>query len=388
MFNRVLAEVIRKDLEKCPVVVITGPRQVGKTTLARQLIAERKAPTFYLDLERPSDQVKIIDPELYFSDRREALIIIDEVQRRPELFPIIRAEVDEYRIAGRFLLLGSASDNVLLQSGESLAGRVSYRELHPFNVFEIPEKDISKLWLQGGFPESYLSDTENSFHWLSNFVRAYMSRELATTKLRVDSVAFERFVRIIASIHGQQINYNSISRATGYTLSVLRHYLDFLVQSFIIRTIPPYFANNKKRLVKSPKLYVRDSGILHSLLSIETMEDLEGNIIKGASWEGFAIQQIISGLRDSFAYYYYRTSNGAELDLVITKANQPVATFEIKYSNSPSPTRSMTEALQDIECEDNFIITPSSDEYMMKEKLMVIPLSRLPHHMTRLGIAI
>lgn len=387
-YNRILKEVIQNDLEKRPVVVITGPRQVGKTTLAKQLIEGTDGQFIYLDLERPSDHIKLFDAELYFSSRRNKLIIIDEVQRTPELFPIIRAEVDEQRTPGRFLLLGSSSDQLLLQSSESLAGRVSYRELHPFNVFEVPALSIPTLWLQGGYPEAFLLEEKDASQWLSNFVRAYISRELATTKLRIDSVGFERFVRIIATLHGQQVNYNSISRATGFTIPTLRHYLDFLAQSFLIRLVTPYAVNNKKRLVKSPKLYIRDSGILHNLLSISTSEELEGNLIKGASWEGFVIQQIISILPNQFDYYYYRTSNGAESDLVITKANKPIATFEIKYSNSPSTTKGMSEAIQDLACEHHFIVTPSSDEFLMRAKLLVIPIARLPHHLTRLGMVL
>ncbi len=382
---RNITPVVQQALTKVPAVAILGPRQVGKTTLARRLIDEGIG-TIYLDLERPSDLRKLSDAEIYLQAHVEERVIIDEVQRKLDLFPLLRALIDAQRVPGRFVLLGSASHRLIASASESLAGRVRYFDLEPFNMLEV--SDVQKLWLQGGFPEAFLEDVQDGFEWLGAFVRSYIERELAMVNLRINPAAFERFIQIVASVHGQPVNYNALGRATGLSHQTVRNYLDFVNQSYLIRTIHPYFTNVKKRLVKSPKIYVRDTGILHHLRGITTMEALQGDMLKGASWEGFVIQQIISMLDAGNKPYYYRTSHGAELDLVVTRANQVMATFEIKYSNSPSTSKGLLSAVADLGATDNFVVTPYADEYPIRENILVIPIARLYHHLKRMGLTL
>jgi len=376
MILRRLSKKVNKAIKLNPAVVILGPRQVGKTTLALKQIDPGTKEILYLDLERPSDLLKLSDAEFFLSNQQVKLVVIDEVQRMPELFPILRSLIDENREAGRFILLGSASDKLIGMSAESLAGRVSYQELHPFSLDEVGNDRLTKLWITGGFPVAFqATNNEESFEWLGDFVRTYIERELGVSELKVDSIQLSMFLRIIASIHGQLINYSQLANVMQISMSNIKKYINFFEQAYLLRTIQPYHSNNQKRLVKTPKIYIRDSGILHYLRGINSIEDLEGDIIKGYSWEGFVIQQIIAMLKPSIQTYFYRTSNGAEVDLVLIKGNDPFVAFEIKYSNSPKITKGTTEGLTDLNCPYQYIITPNSEKYELRKNLWVIGIS-------------
>lgn len=359
MIERLAKSGLQKALGKYPVVALLGPRQVGKTTLARQLVDPSNS--LYLDLERPSDQLRLSDPEFFLEKNAHKRIVIDEVQRMPELFPVLRSLVDADRRPGRFLLLGSASDQLLVSSSENLAGRIHFRELHPFQLLETGAESRDNLWLRGGYPLSYLAPAdEDAFEWLLDFSRSYVQRELGTAELRTTSQQLEQFLQLLSSVHGQLINYSSLAQATQLSLPTVKNYLQFFEQMFLIRTLQPFHTNQQKRLVKSPKLYIRDSGLLHLLAGIDTLNALEGDVIKGASWEGFGIQQIVSMLKPTVHPYFYRTAAGAELDLLLVQNNKPVASFEFKYSNSPHLSKGNTEAMKDFPNIPHHVVTPSN----------------------------
>jgi predicted AAA+ superfamily ATPase len=359
MIDRLAISGLQKALQKYPVVALVGPRQVGKTTLAKQLIDPAKS--LYLDLERPSDQLRLSDPEFFLEKNADKRIVIDEVQRMLELFPVLRSLVDADRRPGRFLLLGSASDQLLVRSSENLAGRIHFRELHPFQLLETGAESRDKLWLRGGYPLSYLAPSdEDAFEWLLDFSRSYVQRELGTAELRTTPQQLEQFLQLLSSVHGQLINYSNLAQATQLSLPTVKNYLQFFEQMFLIRTLQPFHTNQQKRLVKSPKVYIRDSGLLHLLAGIDTLNSLEGDVIKGASWEGFGIQQIVSMLKPTVHPYFYRTAAGAELDLLLVQNNKPVASFEFKYSNSPHLSKGNTEAIKDFPKIAHYVVTPSN----------------------------
>lgn len=359
MINRFAHTGLQKALNKYPVVALLGPRQVGKTTLAQQLAGSEDS--LYLDLERPSDLLRLSDPEFFLEKNAQKRIIIDEVQRMPELFPVLRSLVDADRRAGRFLLLGSASDHLLVSSSESLAGRIHFRELHPLHLLETTAEHRDVLWLRGGYPLAYLAPSdEDAFDWLLDFGRSYLQRELGTAELRTNPQELEQFLQLLCSVHGQLVNYSSLAQATQLSLPTVKNYLQFFEQMFLIRTLHPYHANHQKRLVKSPKLYIRDSGLLHLLSGISSLNALEGDILKGASWEGFGIQQLLAILKPGLQPFFYRTAAGAELDLLLVQNNKPLASFEFKYSNSPRLNKGNTEAMKDFPNIPHYLITPSN----------------------------
>lgn len=359
MINRLATSGLQKALQKYPVVALLGPRQVGKTTIARQL--QGSVNSLYLDLERPSDLLRLSDPEFFLEKNADKRIIIDEVQRMPELFPVLRSLVDADRRPGRFLLLGSASDQLLVSSSESLAGRIHFRELHPFQLLETGAASRDNLWLRGGYPLSYLAPAdEDAFEWLLDFTRSYVQRELGTAELRTTPQQLEQFLQLLSSVHGQLINYSSLAQSTQLSLPTVKNYLQFFEQMFLIRTLQPFHVNKQKRLVKSPKLYIRDSGLLHLLSGIQDLNALEGDIIKGASWEGFGIQQIVATLKPGIQPYFYRTAAGAEIDLLLVQNNKPVASYEFKYSNSPHLSKGNTEAMKDFADIPHHVVTPSN----------------------------
>lgn len=387
MIQRLLAPHIQAALEQYPAVAILGPRQVGKTTLAlHQLQNEKQAP-IYLDLERPSDWTRLSDPEYFLSNYKDRLVIIDEVQRMMTLFPILRALIDEQRTPGRFLLLGSASDLLISRSSESLAGRISYKELHPFNMAEIAPEAMNNLWVRGGFPSAFLAtDNDSAFDWIDNFVRTYIERELGVTKLRTSPMELALFLRVLSSVHGQLVNYAQLSQIMQLSLPTVKNYLQFFEHTFLLRTLQPYFPNVQKRLVKSPKLYIRDTGILHYLRGISSSMELEGDILKGPSWEGFCIQQVLSMAKPSVLPYFYRTSAGAEIDLLLLKGNKPVIAFEFKYSNSPQINKGNTEALKDLGNPPSFVVTPTASRAAIRPGIEVIGLRDLPDVLRTAGV--
>jgi predicted AAA+ superfamily ATPase len=375
--QRNIEKKVVKRLESIPVVALLGSRQVGKTTLAKQIESQLQVETIYLDLESQEDIIKLSQPENYFNQRKDKLIIIDEIQRMPELFPILRTVVDKNRRNGRFIILGSASPELLLRSSESLAGRISYFELHPFSLTEVVGfSNYQELWLKGGYPEMLMAkDIETSFQNRLDFIKTYIERDLPLLGLKISPIRMRNFIRMVAHIHGNIINYSDFSRSMAINNQVVKDYFDFLEQSFLIIRLQPFYYNIKKRLVKTPKVFFKDSGIFHAVTGIESFEDLEGYIGKGNSWEGFVIQQIISVLKPNVEPYFYRTQDGAEIDLLLVKGNKPVLGIEIKYSNTPKISRGTTVSLNDLGNIPLLIITPSvNEEYQIADNKTVMSL--------------
>jgi len=378
MISRTLHNAIVTSLKKYPVVGLLGSRQVGKTTLAKSVREAVARDAIYLDLELPSDWNKLHDSELYLRQFSETLVIIDEIQRMPSLFPVIRALVDQNRVGGRFLILGSASPDLLRRSSESLAGRIIYHELTPFNLYETDSDQIERLWLRGGYPESYLADNdEESFVWRESHIKTYLEMDIPQLGIRIPSVQLRRFWTMLAHSHGQLWNGNKIAGSIGVSAPTVRHYLDILENTFVVRRLLPYHANVKKRLIKSPKVYIRDSGLLHALLRIGNFDDLQGHPVLGSSWESFVIEQIIGLLPNHREVYFYRTNAGAEIDLVFfDKKNKPVA-IEIKYSLSPAVSRGYWNVCEDLSCKKWFVIYPGNERYPVGRNVFAMPVREL-----------
>ena len=377
--RRYLTEKIKKKLTVSPIVAILGPRQCGKSTLAKHEFL--KTPNaLYLDLERPSDKAKLHDPEAFFSLNQGRLICLDEIQRIPELFPVLRSMVDEDGRPGQFLLLGSASESLLRQSSESLAGRIAYLELSPFflpEVMDLPDKDLlHTLWLKGGFPHSFMqSDTEESLEWRRNFIRTFLERDIPQLGIRIPSNTLHHFWQMCAHWHGNLLNASQIGESLGMSHTTIRHYLSLFQETFMLRLLSPYTQNLRKRVVKSPKLYLRDSGILHALAGIRDINDLLGHPVYGASWEGFVIENILS-LRPDFESSFYRSVTGAEIDLILEKGTRKIA-IECKASTSPVLTKGFWQALHDLQITEVYVIAPVKTGYPIKDNIWVLPLAEL-----------
>jgi uncharacterized protein len=378
MINRLLQERVEKSLKRYPVVGILGSRQVGKTTLAKMIQARIGKRVIYLDLELPSDLNKLQDPELYLSRFEDALVIIDEIQRMSSLFPLLRSLVDRNRTAGRFLILGSASLELIRHSSETLAGRIIYHELSPFSLEETNNDNIQKLWLRGGYPESYISrHNDDSFTWREAFIKTYLEMDIPRLGIRIPSQQLRRFWTMIAHSHGQLWNASKIAGSLGISAPTVKNYLDILVETFIVRQIQPYHANIKKRLIKSPKVYIRDSGLLHTLLNLRTTEDLHGHPSLGSSWEGFIVEQILRILPDRWEAFFYRTGAGAEIDLVLLDSKHKPIAVEIKYSVSPKWEKGFWNAYEDLSCKKGFIIYPGVESYPLGKNVSTLPIKNL-----------
>ena len=368
-----------------PVVALLGPRQVGKTTLALEIAGKRLEKKWaYLDLELESDLSKLTDAESYLKGFEGRLLIIDEVQRRPELFPLLRGLVDARKRKGektaQFLLLGSASRDLLYQSSESLAGRIRYLELSPFKVWELHQHDplgfnVNKLWFRGGFPDSYLAASdEDSWEWRNDFIATYVERDLPGMGPRIPSARMKIFWTMLAHFHGQQIVYSSLGKSLEVSHTTIKTYLDILTDFYMVRQIQPWSGNTKKRLVKSPKIYLRDTGLLHKLLNIPSYESLLGNPMIGASWEGFVAENIILQLTDQWRYSYYRSSTQAEIDLVLEGPDDEVWAIEIKRSAAPQISRGFHTAAEDIKATRKFVVYPGSERFPMGQSTEAIGL--------------
>ena len=376
MINRRISSEIKDSLSFFPVVSIIGPRQVGKTTLAKQIMSESAKQTLYLDLELQSDLFKLNDAELFLSQHSEKLIVIDEVQNKKELYPLLRALVDRTREPGQFLLLGSASPELIRHSSESLAGRIAYHQLHPFDLTEIPDAVLQNdLWVKGGFPNVlFAKNDELARRWMENFISTYLNRDLLQLGLNASPKIIRNLWTMMAHLNGQLLNVSTISNSLGVTTPTVKRYIDFLEEAFLLKSLYPFSLNMSKRLVKAPKVYLTDTGILHHLSGVTDLINLSGNPIVGNSWESFVVNQLLALKKNQVELYFYRTHQGTEVDLVFTRGLQVIATAEIKYSNSPQLTKGNFLAFDDLNAPMNYVITPSSDDYLFKERIRICSL--------------
>lgn len=366
MFSRHLSPHLEAALADYPAVVLLGARQVGKTTLARKIGDGKEPHCIYLDLERPSDLQKLTDPEAYLSLHPDKLVILDEVQHMPELFPVLRSLIDEGRRAGietgRFLLLGSASGELLRQSGESLAGRVAYLELSPLHWLEVDAEHQGALWLRGGFPASLLAtSTAKSLAWRQNLITTYLERDLPSYGARLPAQTLRRLWTMLAHKQGGLLDVSQLAKGLVIDAKTVHRYLDMLCDLMLLRQLMPWHSNVGKRLVKSPKVYVRDSGLLHALLGLTTLDDVLAHPVMGNSWEGFAIETLLTACSKVTQHGYYRTSNGAEIDLVIDIPGDGLWAIEIKKSPHAKPRKGFYTACQDLQPTQRFLVHNGSD---------------------------
>lgn len=381
MIKRSLENDILLSLNQFPAVGIIGSRQVGKTTLAMMIAGKRSDRAVYLDLERPSDLAKLGDAELYLRSVADSLVIIDEIQRRPDLFPVLRSLIDEQRRPGRFLILGSASPTLLKQSSESLAGRIVYHELKPFDLQEVgasPE-NLNRLWNRGGYPESFLAESDSaSLKWREAFIQTYLERDIPNLGLRIPAITLRRFWLMLAHCQGQLWNASKIAGSLGVDSKTARGYLDVLEDTLLVRQLQPLHANLKKRLVKSPKVYLRDSGLLHALFGIGTYEQILGHPAAGASWEGWCVEQVLSAVRSSTVASFYRTSAGAEIDLVLQPpGGESLIAVEVKFALDPRPTKGFWSALDDLQSARSFVVYPGTEFYPLGANTWALPASQI-----------
>ena len=373
------AEVDRL-LDGNPAVVLTGPRQVGKTTLAHRIASERGA--VYLDLERPRDLARIADVEQYCEINADKLLVLDEVHRSPGLFAPLRGIIDRRRRSGRrtgqFLLLGSASIDLMKQSGETLAGRVAYCELHPLSVSETGGGERLRLWHRGGFPESFLAQTdERAFDWRLDFIRTYLERDVPALGPRIPAETLRRFWTMLAHNQGQTFNAASFARGLDVNGVTIGRYLDLMVDLLLVRRLQPWTSNLGRRLVKAPKVYVRDSGICHALLGIETLDELLGHPVVGGSWEGFVIENIVGALPRRASWGYYRTAGGAEIDLVVDMGAGEVWAVEIKRSTAPSVSKGFYSACEDLKPKRKLVVHAGDENFPLARDVEAVALSRI-----------
>lgn len=363
-------------------VVLLGPRQCGKTTLGLQLAA--RCPSVYLDLESEADRSKLAESELYLAEHLDRLVVIDEIHRAPGLFPVLRGLIDRarrtQRRTGLYLILGSASLDLLRQSGETLAGRVSYLELQPFDVLEIgatPE-DRDRLWLRGGFPESVLASSgARSLRWRQDFIRSYLERDIPQFGPRIPAERLRRMWTMMAHHQGGILNVGQFARNLGLDARTAATYIDLLVDLLLVRRLPSWQANVGKRLVKSPKVYVRDSGIVHALLGIGDKEALLSHPVVGASWEGFVIEHVLAAAPAGTHGYFYRTSGGAEIDLLLSLPAGGLWAIEVKRSLSPRPDKGFHVGCADLAPARRFVVYPGDDRYRLGHDTEAIPLESL-----------
>lgn len=378
MISRRLKPQLISLLDDYPAVALLGPRQVGKTTLAHEVA--KNIDSIYLDLESPADRAKLSEPELYLADHENKLVILDEIQRVPELFQCLRGLIDSGRRKGiksrRFLLLGSASMELLQQSGESLAGRIAYLELAPLDVSEVESNAHDQLWIRGGFPESLLqTDDGKSLTWRQNFIRTYLERDVPQLGPRIPAETLRRFWVMLAHTQGGLLNAASLARGLGLDGKTIARYLDLMVDLLLVRRLMPWHRNIGKRLAKSPKIYVRDSGIAHALLGLGSKEDVLGHPAVGPTWEGFVIENIINSAPANTVASFYRASGGAEIDLILTLPGRRPWAIEIKRSLEPKLNRGFHSACADVEPEAKYVIYPGREEFTMAGDVQVIGLA-------------
>ena len=392
MIERELFSEVTRALARQAAVGLIGPRQVGKTTLAHRVAESR--PSVYLDLESPTDRNKLTDAELYLRSQADKLVILDEIHQAPELFNALRGLIDEGRRLGRrygrFLILGSASIELLRQSGESLAGRLEYLELGPLHALEASgvSADLNRLWLRGGFPESFLASSDaDSLRWRLNFIRTYLQRDVPQFNPRVASVAIGRLWTMLAHNQGGLLNASQLAAGLSVSAPTVTSYVDLLADLLLVRRLPPCLANVGKRLVKSPKVYIRDSGLVHALLQIQTCDDLLGHPVAGPSWEGFIIENLLSVVSAQTQASFYRTAAGAEMDLVLDLGGQAGRwAIEIKRGLSAKPTRGFYNAIEDLKPSKSFVVHAGTDRYPLGPGIEAIGLLELMGELADLNI--
>jgi predicted AAA+ superfamily ATPase len=380
MFTRHLQSLLTEELRFSPAVALLGPRQVGKTTLALEVV--RDIPHVYLDLESERDRGKLAQAELYLESHLDKLVILDEVHRAPGLFPMLRGLIDQARrsgsSAGQYLLLGSGSLDVLQQSGETLAGRIAYLELGPLNVLETGPDAIDALWLRGGFPQSLNAPSDaRSLRWRENFIRTYLERDIPQFGPRIAAETLRRFWTMLAHHQGGMLNVAQLARNLGVDVKTAQSYIDLLCDLLLVRRLAPWHTNAGKRLVKAPKVYVRDSGLVHSLLNIETKENLLSHMVVGASWEGYCIETLLACAPAGVTGYFYRTSGGAEIDLLLAWPGGELWAIEIKRSGAPKVERGFHSACDDLKPSHKWVIYPGQETYPLAADIQAISLHGL-----------
>ncbi|WP_152267793.1 ATP-binding protein [Agriterribacter humi] len=382
MITRNVQTEIARLLEEFPAVGVLGPRQVGKTTLAEAIAASFDPVPIYLDLEQASDLAKLTEPEDYFELHKGKLIILDEIQRVPELFTVLRGVIDRRRRegqrTGQFLILGSASLEVLKQSSESLAGRIAYKELSGLTVAEInhnTQADFDRLWLRGGFPDSFLAkNDEASLRWRLNFINTYLERDVPQFGPRIPAVTLRRLWTMLAHSQGGQAHIAKLGANIDVAAPTAKRYIELLEDLLLIRTLRPWSGNISKRLVKTPKIYIRDSGLTHALLNLTTLDDVMGHPVIGASWEGFVVENLLSCLPIGITPWFYRTGAGAEIDLVIEKNSKEKYAIEIKRSMAPALSKGFHLGCDDIEATHRYIVYPGKERFPVTKEVIAIPL--------------
>lgn len=389
MLIRNALSTLGDDLAHYPAVALLGPRQAGKTTVAHQLALGYHS--VYLDLESEQDRAKLASPELYLGERLDRLVVLDEVHRAPGLFPVLRGLIDRARRDGRrnglYLLLGSASLELLQQAGESLAGRVAYRELSPFHALELPDSDLSRLWVRGGFPDSYLAPSAAlSLRWRQDFMRTYAERDIPMLGGRVGADALQRLWRMLAHRQGGLFNASVLGNSLGLDTRTVNRYIDLLVQMFLVRRLEPWHANLGKRLTKSPKLYVRDSGLLHALLGLPDEETLAGHPAVGTSWEGFVLENLITAAGPNASAHFFRTSAGAEIDLLLRWPDGECWAIEAKRSLSPKVERGFYIACEDLKPSRQFVVYPGQDSFALGPATEAVSLAGLCGQLAKKGL--
>lgn len=384
MFKRHLQALLAEELQLSPAVALLGPRQVGKTTLALEVA--RDIPHIYLDLESERDRSKLAQSELYLESHLDKLVILDEVHRAPSLFPVLRGLIDQARRIGRasgqYLLLGSASLNVLQQSSETLAGRIAYLELTPLNVMEVGQDSVEPLWLRGGFPQSLSAPSDaRSLRWRENFISTYLERDIPQFGPRIAAETLRRFWTMLAHHQGGMLNVAHLSRNLGVDVKTVQSYIDLLCDLLLVRRLAPWHTNTGKRLVKAPKVYVRDSGLVHALLNIETREALLSHMVLGASWEGYCIETLLACAPKGVTGYFYRTGGGAEIDLLLTWPGGELWAIEIKRSSAPKVERGFHSACHDLNPSHKWVVYPGQESYPISADIQAISLPGLCERM-------
>lgn len=389
MINRQIQDFVSQNLKVFPAVVILGPRQCGKSSLVKMMAGIIESPDnlmlsdylqsdnfIYLDLQSYEDLSKLQNAQYFFEQNKYKTVCIDEIQRMPELFSLLRSSIDSFRRKGRFILLGSASRDLVQNTSESLAGRVGFVNLTPFLITELSdtyEFDFNRYWLRGGFPDSYLSSSDSdAFLWVENYLRTYVERDLVELGFNIPSLQLRRLLTMLAHVQGQVLNLSKIADSMQVSHTTIRRYVDLFEQTFILRTLMPFHTNLKKRLIKSPKVFVRDSGLLHGLLGVRDFNSLMGHPVYGSSWEGVVIENIINSFPD-YEYSFYRSATGDEIDLICT-TNKGVYVIECKSSSAPVLTPGFWRAIEFVNPIHSFIVAPVAADFSLKPNVTVCSL--------------